>query len=226
MANYLTKTIPLLFLVIVFAGELSAQRFLGGISAGINLTQVDGDDYYGFHKVGLNIGPMVIIPFGKNKKWSVSMELLYSQKGSHHSGNTDTTTYTLKLDYVEIPVLVHFTDKRLISGGVGFSYGQRVNYKETKNTFYDSLYTYKSGLLNFDVSVVADLQIRLWNRLWADLRYQYSIVRLREVEITHPDDPKNPETRYQFNNVITIRLCWVFNQEVPGKSKKASGSQE
>jgi hypothetical protein len=149
------------------------------------------------------------------------MELLYSQKGAHHSGTYDSTTYNLKMDYLEIPVMVHFTDKKLIAGGVGFAYGQLINYKETQNSYYDSIYTYKTSLQNFDVSVLAEFQIRIWNRLWVGARYQYSMLRLREVEINEPGVyPKNPETRYQFNNVISLRLTWVFNQEVPGKAKK------
>ncbi|MEI6455090.1 MAG: porin family protein [bacterium] len=227
MTTRLTKYTLLLLLVLLFSGEAVAQRILGALSVGMNLTQVDGDNYYGFRKVGLNIGPQVIVPFGKKKIWSVSMELLYSQKGSHHSGEYDSTTYNLKMDYLEIPVMVHITDKKLISGGVGFSYGQLINYKETQNSFYDSIYTYKTSLNNFDVSVLAEFQIRIWNRLWAGVRYQYSMVRLREVEINEPGVyPKNPETRYQFNNVISIRLTWVFNQEVPGKVKKTSESQQ
>lgn len=206
-----------------------AQRILGGISVGMNLTQVDGDEYYGFHKVGLNVGPMVIVPFGKNKKWSVSMELLYSQKGSHHGGSTDTTTYNFKLDYLEIPVLVHFTDKKIISGGVGFSYGQLVNQKEVfNNQPIDTSYYVQpiTGLSRSDISLIADLQIRLWNRLWADLRYQYTVVRLREVQVTDPTNIANTWTRNQFNNVISIRLTWVFNQQVPGKIRKTPEQEE
>jgi len=200
---------------ILFPLMADGQRILGQLSVGMNLTQVDGDEYYGFHKVGLNVGPGILIPFGKNKKWAVGMELLYSQKGSHHKGNTDSTTFDLKYDYLEIPVLVHFTDKKVISGGLGFAYGQLINHQGTDSTFSQYPIT---ALSNRDVSVIADLQIRLWNRLWADVRYQYSMVRLREVQIVYP----TKETRNQFNNVITIRLTWVFNQEIPKRTKKVT----
>jgi hypothetical protein len=222
MYNKLIKFSLFLFFGFLFSAELNAQRILGQFSVGMNLTQVDGDEFYGFHKVGLNIGPGVLVPFGKNKKWSVGMELLYSQKGSHHSGSSDTTTYNLKIDYLEIPVLVHFTDKKVISGGVGFSYGQLINYKETKNSFFDSLYTYQNSMSNFDISVIADLQIRLWNRLWANLRYQYSVKSNHTVLIKDYTNTKNQYTRDQYNNVITLRLTWVFNQEVPKKAKKVT----
>ena len=223
------RLLLLIFLFIaglVISERIVAQRILGAISAGMNLTQVDGDDFYGFHKFGLNVGPMVIIPFGKSKNWSVSMELLYSQKGSYHKGTSDSTTsytYHLVLDYVEIPVLIHYTDKKLISGGVGFSYGRLINYKETKNNFFDTLYKYQTPLSNNDFSVLADVQIRIWSKLWADLRYQYTVKSNRNVVIDNPFFyPRKPFTRDQYNNVITIRLTWVFNQ--PKIIKPPSGS--
>jgi hypothetical protein len=209
----------LLFSSLIVVENASAQRILGGISLGMNLTQVDGDDFYGFKKVGLNIGPMVAIPFGKKSNWSVSMELLYSQKGSFHNSSNDTLDYKLVQDYVEIPVLIHFTDKKIISGGVGFSYGQLVNYKETHTVFFDSLYKPQNSLSNNDISVIADLQIRLWYRLWANIRYQYSMKSNRQVLITDPNNPNNPDTRDQYNNVISFRLTWMFNQEARSKKK-------
>lgn len=153
------------------------------------------------------------------------MELLYSQKGSSHKGGSDSLysyTYKLVQDYAEIPVLVHYSDRRAIAGGVGFSYGQLINYKETSNTFYDQYFKYQTGLSNFDVSVIADLQIRLWSKLWANLRYQYSLKSNRTVYIDKSilNPPQNPETRYQYNNVISIRLTWVFNQQKISKLPK------
>ena len=220
--------LPALIIASVFVSEQSfSQRILGALSIGANFTQVDGDEFYGFHKVGLNVGPMVVIPFGKNKNWSVSMELLYSQKGSYHRGSSDTTTFRLSQDYAEIPVLIHFTDKKIISGGVGFSYGQLVNYKETKNNFYDSLFTYQTGLSNNDICVIADVQIRLWSKLWANVRYQYSVKSNRTVLVKDLNNPDDPFTRNQYNNVISVRLTWVFNQEkILKRGERVRGNEE
>ncbi|MCX6278800.1 MAG: outer membrane beta-barrel protein [Bacteroidetes bacterium] len=217
----------LLIMLLLISEPSEAQRILGAMSIGMNLTQVDGDEFYGFSKIGLNVGPQVIVPFGKNKNFSVSMELLYSQKGSYHRGGTDTTGFRMNLDYAEIPVLIHFTDKRTISGGVGFSYGQLINYKETKNNFFDSLFQYQTSLENNDISVIADLQIRIWSKLWANLRYQYSVRSNRTVLVSDPRTyPRNPFTRKQFNNVISIRLTWVFNQPKAGKNQKLELKQQ
>ncbi len=211
----------LLAMILVSSSAAKAQRILGAVSVGVNCTQVDGDEFFGYHKFGLNVGPMVAVPFGKNKKWSVSMELLYSQKGSYHRGSTDSTTFRLVQDYAEIPILVHFTDKKLISGGVGFSYGRLINYKETKNSFYDSIFHYQTPLSNNDISVIADLQVRIWSKLWVNLRYQYSVKSNRTVLVTDPSTyPRTSYTRKQYNNVITLRLTWVFNQEKINKRAK------
>jgi hypothetical protein len=217
----------LLSTVLFYPSAIKAQRILGALSLGMNITQVDGDEFYGFNKLGLNVGPMVAVPFGKNRNWSVSMELLYSQKGSYHRGGSDSTGYRITLDYAEVPVLIHFTDKKLISGGVGFSYGRVINYKETKNNFYDSIFRYQNDLSNNEFAVIADIQIRIWSKLWANLRYQYSLVSNHEVLVYNPP-PLQPatETREQYNNVISFRLTWVFNQEKISKRPKKEQSSD
>ncbi|MEI7662224.1 MAG: outer membrane beta-barrel protein [Bacteroidota bacterium] len=226
------KRLSLLSLLLVsgiFISErVMAQRILGGISAGINLTQVDGDDLYGFNKVGFNAGPMVIVPLGKSRNWSASMELLYSQKGSSHWSSVDSAKYQLKLDYAEVPLIIHYTDKKLISGGIGFSYGRLINYRETKNKFYDSLYKYQTALSYDDISILGDVQIRIWSKLWVDLRYQYTMKSLRTVSV---DKfwlaPRNePVVRKQYNNVISLRLTWIFNQPKIEKHPTKQGSSE
>ncbi|NQV01026.1 MAG: outer membrane beta-barrel protein, partial [Bacteroidia bacterium] len=122
----------LLLLPILFSTPGFSQRFLGAVSAGINLSQVDGDEVYGFKKVGFNGGPSIIVPFGKDGKWTVSLELLFSMNGAYQKGGTDTVApdtnqpasyygYKLNLNYIQIPLMFHFTDKKIIAGGLGFA---------------------------------------------------------------------------------------------------------
>ena len=221
--------------------ESFSQRFLGALSLGMNLSQVDGDEEYGFKKVGLNVGPAVILPLGKNKKWSITMELLYSQIGSREKSKyaavdsiSDTTGYydgyRLNLNYLQIPLIVHFTDKRIISGGAGFCYGQLVGVSE-----YEDYNDYRGWVKTptslsgpyskSDFQVLADVKIRLWKKLWFNARYSYSMVPIRtrvfENPLTH-----ETWTRKQYNYVITIRLTYVFNDLMPDKKKKKSTEEE
>ncbi len=209
--------LPVLLILMIFAMRPAhAQRVLGGISVGANFCQVDGDQFYGFRKVGINFGPMVVLPFGKNKNWSVSMELLYSQKGSYHHGGTDSTNYRLNLDYIDIPVMVHFTDKKIISAGVGICYGQLINKSESQ------LYvvTPNTDFLPYDLSVLGEVSLRVWNRFWINVRYQYSLLNLRTVTFVNPNIQGDTWERNQYNNLISLRLTYIFKQEIPGKQKK------
>jgi hypothetical protein len=163
------------------------------------------------------------------------MELLFSMKGSRQKSEypandsvIDTVNYydgyKLDLNYVEIPFLVHYTDKKVIAAGVGFSYGQRVGYKELEDhnnlsgwQEMDSSSTYT----NYDLSVLADVRIRVWKRLWLNGRFSYSMLPIRTRVFSVPATPTDLVwTRKQYNNVITLRLTYVFNEPLPIKKKK------
>lgn len=230
----------LLILTVLLVTGLSkpvfSQWMYGAFSTGLNLTQVDGDEEYGYKKFGFTGGPSVIKPFGKNRNWSVTMELLFSMKGSRQRSDfspadsiADSLSYydgyKLDLNYVEIPLLVHYTDKKMIAAGVGFSYGQRVGYKELEDhndiTGWRHVDTAACPYENVDLSVIADLRIRLYKRLWLNGRFTYSMLPIRTREFVvagTPDDVK--WTRKQYNNVISIRLTYIFNEPLPFKNKK------
>jgi len=125
---------------VLFSKELEAQAFRGILIGGFNLSQVDGDETYGFHKLGANIGAGVMLPF--TRKWSVTLETLFSQKGSHQdafyvdtlpTGDILTGEYDLRMNYVEVPLLIHFTDRETVSAGVGVSYGRLIGVTEKEH---------------------------------------------------------------------------------------------
>ena len=228
-----TIGLPILFSFISL--NVYSQKILGAVSAGMNLSQVDGDEKYGFKKVGLNVGPSVIIPFGKNKKWSVTMELLFSQIGSRQKEQyindsiVDSTTvgyydgYKLQLSYVQIPVMVHFKDRNIIAGGIGLLYGQLVGAKEYED-YNDSrgLFRTETNLRSpyamSDLQAIVDIRLRLYQKLWFNIRYSYSVFPIRTRDYVNPIY-QTVETRKQYNNVISMRLTYIFNEEIPRKEK-------
>jgi hypothetical protein len=236
MKNKYSFLILLLLLFVLIARNGYSQRILGAVSAGMNLSQVDGDEKYGFKKAGLNIGPSVIIPFGKDKKWSVTMELLFSQLGSRQKEQyvndsiADTTTseyydgYKLKLTYVQIPVMVHFKDKNIIAGGVGLLYGQLIDAQEWEDYndlrgFFKTETNLRSPYTLSDLQAIVDIRLRLYQRLWFNFRYSYSILNLRTRDFVNPIY-KTVETRKQYNNVITLRLTYIFNEVINKRKGK------
>jgi hypothetical protein len=235
-------TLIILSLLLIASNKAHSQRVLGAFSAGMNLSQVDGDEKYGFKKFGLNLGPSVIIPFGKNKKWSVTMELLFSQLGSRQSEEYSNDTpvdssnagyydgYKLKLTYVQVPVMVHFTDKRSVAGGIGLLYGQLVDakewedYNDARGLFQVETTTLRSPYTTSDLEAIADVRIRLYKKLWLNIRYSYSVFPIRTREYTNPYY-KTTETRKQYNNVITLRLTYIFNEEITKNKGKKKNSE-
>jgi len=76
--------IILFIFIFTFQSNLFGQRIKGALIAGMNVSQVDGDEIYGFKKVGLNAGASATLPIGK---WfTFTIETLYSQKGSNQQG--------------------------------------------------------------------------------------------------------------------------------------------
>ncbi len=90
-----------------------SMHIRGGVIFGINASQIDGDDYAGYHKVGLNLGFYGSIPV--SKVFFFSTEILYSQKGSKSPTYEGLPLeYQINLQYAEIPVLFHFQDKKAL----------------------------------------------------------------------------------------------------------------
>lgn len=215
----------ILFLILLTftAINVSAQIIKGEAIAGLNLTQVDGDEVFGFRKFGANLGAGVLIPFGKKGKWDVSLETLFTQKGSYQkpqyedsidNGQVLTGEYKLRLNYVEVPLMVMYTDKELISFGLGLSWGRLFGVKEWEHGEIVPTTTLRNGPYSKnDFSVLADIRIRIWKALKINLRYQYSMVKIRTREFTSKDPNIEPKIRDQFNNVISLRLIYVINEQ-------------
>ena len=211
------KKIIFLFVIILFAGgvlELQSQVIKGEAIFGMNLTQVDGDEVFGFKKIGLNVGAGVMIPIGGN--WDVSLEAIYSQKGANQraqwADSTHNGAYRLNLNYAEVPVLVMYTDKEFISAGAGFAWGRLVGVKEWEHGKLVESTTVNSGVYSKnDFSILVEARIRIYKQLKFNLRYQYSLVKIRTRDFGNTNT--GFWTRDQFNNVISFRLIWVFNEE-------------
>ena len=133
------RILTILVLILWSGLQLHAQRrFQVQVIAGTNASQIDGDLYAGYNKLGLvaGLGVNTIL----TEKTSLGIEILYSQQGSQSElfiGN-NFQPFKIQLDYIEVPILYHFKDwlvegeekaddyyKIMISGGV--TYGRLFN---------------------------------------------------------------------------------------------------
>ncbi|RYZ44323.1 MAG: PorT family protein [Sphingobacteriales bacterium] len=189
------------------------RTFYGGILFGTNFSQVDGDSYAGYHKVGLNGGGIVYIHLDQNL--AGSMEILFSQKGSRghrvqESGFAGLyiNEYKINLNYAEIPLMLNYFDRRRSHFGGGFSYSQLITSSETisvsdgsniKQIPTDSFKFRKS-----DINFVLGGNLHLWKGLFLNLRFQYSIIPIRK------NIPPGFGRSEQFNNLWALRLMYLF----------------
>jgi hypothetical protein len=217
------KYLLLVLLLLALSPSLSAQRFLGAVVGGMNLSQVDGDEVYGFKRVGGHIGLGVILPI--KKKWDVTLETVFNQKGAFEGPQYADTLYgvpvngkyDLRLNYVEVPLVAHYTDRDRYTVGAGFSYGRLVSSKEVEHDGAIPPYSDTVAFNKNDYSVLADLQIRVWKQLKFNIRYSYSMAMIRERVFIDPYGLKPPNQRKQYNNMLTFRLVYVINEKLSEK---------
>ncbi len=219
--------ILVIFLLTFFSTKLKAQIIKGEAIMGFNMSQVDGDMFYGFKKFGLQVGAGAIIPFAKN--WDVSVEVLYNQKGSRQRAKIYDTLciydYKLQLNYAEVPLLVHYTDKNFITAAVGFSWGRLVTANEWENGIKTTTNTKSNTYEINDFNILAGVSIRIKGPLKFNVRYAYSLEPLRTREFTNCDTNAK-FTRQQYNNVITFRLQYVLGERRSKENLNAVKSSE
>ncbi len=217
--------LSLLFVLIVLTAH--SQLFKGYAVAGLNLSKVEGDrinnGMIAFNKPGANAGVGVSLDLGLN--FSASMEVLFSQKGAYQKkGNPDSLqpAYLTKLNYAEIPILIHYTDKDKYTFGTGISYSRLVGVKWVVNgrTLSNSI---NDGFFSENnIDWIADFRLRVWKSLKFNFRYQYSLRTIwsgEEDELLETVGGEKQDMN-QRNSMISVRFIWVFNEKLAKQSKK------
>jgi hypothetical protein len=207
----LLKIFLVAFFLLVVTLNVDAQFIKGALIFGTNISQIDGDEVYGFKKIGFNIGASAIVPF--SNKWAISIENIYSQKGAYQKpqyADSISGEYRIKLNYVEVPVLVHYTDKNIFTVGAGLSWGRLVKVDEWEHGNKTNTSLSSGTYSQNDINILADLRFRIWKKLKFNVRYAYSIPKIRTRE--HSDLSGDTWIRKQYNNLVSFRLIYVFNE--------------
>ncbi|MDI9319344.1 MAG: outer membrane beta-barrel protein [Phycisphaerales bacterium] len=187
------------------------RTFYGGLIMGANFTQVDGDSYKGYRNIGLNTG---VVAYAKlAPKIAGSIELLFTQKGARSNGAQQSnggvtliTKQNITLNYAEIPIQINYFDKRKSHFGGGLSYSQLISSKEdivhnNSTIVYDpEKYPFKK----IDINLVLSGQLHLYKGLFAGLRFQYSLLSIRD------DVAAEFGNAQQYNNVFALRFMYLF----------------
>jgi len=183
-----------------------AQRFNGGATIGMATTQVAGDTYSGFNKVGAMAG--VFVNFQPVDHSSIQMELYYVQKGSRKNANAveeDYNSYLLRLNYIELPILYQYHFGWFhIEGGPSLAFFMS-GYEETngQEVKADDFATMTFQLNLGVVFTVADN----WK---FGIRTNNSLTNLRNQTYTGHVRRIFPNNYGQFNDVIMFTFAYQF----------------
>ena len=195
----------ILLFTVLFPAISFSQYFDGGAVVGLSASQVDGDRYRGFNKLGLLGGAYIKRMFTYTVEGQ--MELRYIMKGAYESENIDNAIYyKLVLHYVDIPVTVHYLYKKnfLLELGVAPEF---IVYNREEDEYGET----PEGAPPFHkltMSAIAGIGYILWDKITFNFRYNYSVVPIRN----HPSGQTYLLNRGQYNNVLTFAVYYQISK--------------
>ncbi|KAA3650750.1 MAG: PorT family protein [Bacteroidetes bacterium] len=174
------------FLLFVLFALLSqkpyAQSFNIGALAGINASQISGDNYSGFNKAGILLG--MYSNTDVSEKINLQFEINYSQKGSRKNPDTengDTEFFLLRLNYMEVPIMIRWKLNRLkLEAGVYYSRLISEHIEDEIGVF--SIPENLNQFKNNDLGGLVGLNYHLSDHIIMNWRYSNSFIPVRDFD--------------------------------------------
>lgn len=177
------------------------QAFKPGVFGGIVTSQVGGDGYSGFNKLGVTLGGFVRYSLSKN--WTTQFEIAYVQKGSRNNfsiteNNVDQVQerFLMRMNYIEIPVLFKFKHNNFVYEG-GLYYSRMIGFfLEYFNGYsttgpFDNLDDFNSQLealgqskkvMDWDFGGMVGVGYAITDNILGSIRLSNSFVAIKEFE--------------------------------------------
>jgi len=184
---------------------LFAQQFKGGLTGGLIVSQVDGDNWGGYNKPGVNFGGFVYVMFKKNVGFGT--ELKYIQKGSFKAPNYekgDYTYYKMRLSYIEMPFLAKYVlnEKLNFDAGLGISY----LFKATEDKDGNGGIEAAPPFFKYEIPFICSVHYQMSEKVEVFLRFSYSVLPIRN----HPGDHTYFLDRGQCNKLLNLSFNYTF----------------
>ncbi len=192
--------------ILAFGGlavPLKGQQLNVGFFAGVNASQVDGDTYSGFNKLGLTAGAIMNRLIDYNIYWQG--EVKYGVRGVYEGPDENNQAlYRSSYHIVELALSVHYLYEKRVMVEIGTSPELLIAARfRDENGIMDPS-TYPDNR-RFGLSVFAGLGYCFNEKLMAGLRYTNSAIPFRD-----PEEWNHPQYRGYFHNVITLTLAYSF----------------
>jgi len=173
--------------------SINAQDFAFGVKGGVNVASVGGNTYAGItglssfsSKISFHVGAVVEIPI--SEKLAVQPELLYSSQGTKWPVNSSGSN--LKLDYVNLPIMVKYYIIEGLSAEAGPLAGFLLSTNSNKEDFN-----------SLDIAVGIGASYKIGDNLFVGLRYNKGITNINK------DSDFNGTNQ---NNVFQVSAGYAF----------------
>ncbi|MBN2663452.1 MAG: outer membrane beta-barrel protein [Bacteroidales bacterium] len=194
------KIFILLFLILPFF--VNAQLFEGGIIGGLTASQVDGDDFGGYHKLGFSVTTYAQLNLRNELNLISGVSIV--QKGARSA--TKTTFFVTRLNYVEVPVFFTYMpfDKLSFSGGLTFGYLFKGENEQTFGVFDED----DLNLRWYDLSYYTAVNYKISDRLTINFANDYNL-----IPVTKPSSGNCLSNHAFFSLFIgpSTSICWWNN---------------
>lgn len=172
----------LIIMMMISCIPLSAQRFQGGLLAGMTASQVDGDSYAGYNKIGFQGGVFVKTDFKYN--FGAQLEIKYVGKGAQKTTSTeDTEVYKLGLHYIDLPLMATYTVKKKVVFDLGLvpGYMFAANGEDNGGKLPEEFLV---DFNKFDLAWLAGVNYLITEKFKVNIRFSYSLISINDFTDT------------------------------------------
>ncbi len=148
-------------------GQLA--NFKGGIEAGITGTQVDGENLSGYNKAGFRFGGFIEKPL--NDKWSGQFSMVYFPKGSR-----DSTTFAIKLHYIEMPFTLKYYHKSGVFGEAGLGIAYLFSQKSMRINDFSQIESGEENFSDIDFTTHLGIGYKVFDYTYVHAQWSYSLL--------------------------------------------------
>jgi hypothetical protein len=197
-----------LSLTVVSIKVKSQESSLWDAHVGFLVSQITGDAYHGFRKLGFNGGVGLSYPIDKRGHF-VNFQLNYIQKGAKDRRNEeqgDYSDYTLAIDYLELPVSYLFPMWGIYMD-LGISAAYKLRFKQINNGVE---YPASNNLRAIELGLNAGLNFEINQHLSFSVKYLNSLTPIQKGTVS----VYNWTALGGMHQIIALQLQYNFSNSI------------
>jgi hypothetical protein len=184
------------------------QKFEAGLLAGLNTSQITGDNFSGYNQPGIIGGLWISRQI--NEKMKLVMEMEYLPKGSRRNpkpNELDFAFYRLRLHYIEVPIVFNYKAHKRFTLETGLSFGALVGvYEADENGPLTGNFAPVEQFKRSDISFNAGINWLIDDKWTFNVRSINSIFPVRDFQ----NQVTTFLNRGQYSNCVMGRFLYQF----------------